>query len=187
MVTTSIILTIVVAILAMIAIYVASYKTVPPHRAMVVFRGRRKEGDEPRSIVSGGGRFVIPGGESYHMLDLTADLVRIELSGVDTSSGGVQMRMRVQVAAVWKISSDTSSLEANAGKLVERTRGENQMAIKDWLERAVRDIAASVTLEEFETDRDLVSAKISYTAADLMNELGLEIRSLVFLSIRPQG
>jgi uncharacterized membrane protein YqiK len=55
------------------------------------------------------------------------------------------------------------------------------------MEKAIRNIAASVSVEEFESDRDLVSSKVSYFARDLMNELGLEIRSLLFLKIKPQG
>jgi uncharacterized membrane protein YqiK len=175
------------AIFAMMVIYAMGYRTLPPNKAMVLVGGKQNKASSPQRVISGGGRFLIPGVQSYHLLDLSADLLEFELNGINTSSGGTPITMRLKVAVIWKITSDTDSLMANALKLVERTRGENQMAVKDMMEKAIRNIAASVSVEEFESDRDLVSSKVSYFARDLMNELGLEIRSLLFLKIKPQG
>ena len=176
-----------VALMAVIVIYATSYKKVPPNQAMVVFRGKRKPGDEPRGILSGGGKFIIPGGETYHLLDLTADMVRLELNGVQTTSNGSPTKMRIQLAAIWKLSSERDALKMNAGKQIDRTVGENRMAVKEMLENTIRNLAASSTLEEIESDRDMLAARVQHSAMDLMAELGIEIRSLVLLNVKPQG
>lgn len=190
MVTTAVVLVVVMVLFAMMAmmfVYATSYRKVPPNKAMVLFRGKRREGDEPRGIISGGGKFVIPGAATVHVLDLTADLLEFEMDGVQTTSRGAPTKMRLRVATIWKITSSPEVLKANASKLVDRTKGENQMAVRNALQRSLEALASSVSLEEFESDRDLVAGKVSYAAADLNDQLGLEIRSLVFLSVRPKG
>jgi len=175
------------AMFAMMAVYAMGYKTVPPNKAMVIYRGKGKNGIEPRAIISGGGKFIIPGGESYILLDLTADLIEFELNRVQSNSHGNPITFRLQVAVVWKITTDPSILKETAGILVERTRGENQIAVKERMEMAIRNAASSLTAEEFETDRDLFAGKIQHVASDLVNELGLEIRSLHILNVKTSG
>ncbi len=190
MVSESIVLVTVLIMFAMVAVlflYAAGYRKVAPNKAMVLFRGKRSEGDEPRGIISGGGKFIIPGAGTVHILDLTAEMMEFEMDGLQTTYRGSPTKMRLRVATIWKISSSPDSLKANASKLVDRTRGENKMAVREALERSLQALAASVSMEEFESDRDLVAGKVSYAARDLLNELGLEIRSLVLLSVRQRG
>ena len=173
--------------LAMMVVYAFSYKKVPPHKAMVIFRGSRKKGTEPHRIISGGGKFILPGAESYSMLDLTADLIELELSGVETRSEGAPTKIRLKVALVWKITTERSSLEHAAGKLVDRTRGENRIEVKKQVEDAIRNLGPSLTVQEFEQDRDAFSGRFQMTMGHSLSELGIEIRSLHILKVQPQG
>jgi len=178
---------IILAMIAMMVIYASSYKTVPPNRVLVLYRGNRKKGAEPQGMISGGGKFIIPGMESYYLLDLTADLLEFELHKVTTRSEGNPVTMRLNVAVIWKITSESRALKAAAGTLVDGTRGENRMDVKEQVEKAIRNAANSITAQEFEKDRDLLSDKFVNAMGGNLSEKGLEIRSLVFLKIKPQG
>jgi uncharacterized membrane protein YqiK len=175
------------AMIAMVVVYSIGYTTIPPNKVMVLFRGKREKGMKAQALISGGGRFIIPGGGSYPILDLTTDLVEFELNGVPTRSEGPPITIRLRVAVIWKITSDANTLKETAGKLVERTRGENKMAVKETVERAIRNFAPSMSIQEFEADREMLSRKIQPAVGELMNELGLEIRSFYILNIKRQG
>lgn len=187
LVTTIVIVMIVLAMISMAVFYALNYHTIPPNKAMVLRSRRRTPGDGPVNFVSGGGRFILPGSESYQLLDLSADLVEFEMDGIETTFQGAPIKMRLKVAAIWKITTDRAAFVANVEKLVDRTRGENQMLIKDTLERAIRNVAASATLEEIETDRDMLAVHVQRSAVKLQDEMGLEVRSFVILKVRPIG
>ncbi len=172
--------------MAVVVVYAFGYKKVPPNKALVVL-GRRGRAGDGRNVLSGGGKFILPGLESYRILDLSADLVTFELTGVNTTSQEGPVTMRIQVAAIWKIATDKESLGSHANSLVERTHGENEMAVRETLERAIRDMAASATLEAVESDRNWMASKVQRSAVELIDQHGLEIRSLVLLDVRPQG
>ncbi|NIP36133.1 MAG: hypothetical protein GWN18_14385, partial [Thermoplasmata archaeon] len=174
------------AMMATIVVYAIGYRKVPPNKALVVLRMGRRADDSRGGVISGGGRFIMPGVESHRMLDLTVDLVKFELDRVETTSQGRPITMRIKVAALWKITTQSNALMSAASSLVERTHGENRMAVKETLEGAIRELAASSTLEDIETDRDLVSARVQVSASELMDRHGLEIRSIVFLKIKPK-
>jgi len=181
---TIVVVIMVFAMFAMMVIYAMGYKTVPPNQAMVEFRGGGDTRKTPPRFIAGGGRFILPGARSNRFLDLTIDLIELELNGVKSTSHGDPITFRVKVAVLWKITTDPDILKATAGGLVERTRGENQMAVKERMELAIRNAASSMSAEAFEMDRDVLSAKIQHAASDLVNELGLEIRSLHILNLK---
>lgn len=174
-------------ILAMMVVYAASYKKVPPNKAMVLFRGSRKKGAGPHAVIQGGGKFIIPGVERHSVLDMGANLVEFTVTGVPTASEGRPVTLRLNVAAIWRIVSDDQVLRRSAGNLVDRTKGENEMSVKELLEKAIRNISAGMAPEVFEIDMDIVGTKVGVAANDALIDLGLVVLAVHFLMVRPQG
>ncbi len=79
------------------------------------------------------------------------------------------------------------ALEISAGKLVDRTLGENEMAVKEQLEMAIRNLSAGITPEAFEADMELVRVKAQVNANVALVDQGLQVLTVHFLKIRPQG
>ena len=184
---TIVLIIMIMMMLAMPVVYALGYKTIGPNKAMVLFRGRGKKDAPPQAIIQGGGRFIIPGGESVSVLDMEAHLVKFDLRGVPTASEGYTVTMRLRVAAIWKIIGEREFLKISAGKLVDRTRGENEMAVKEQLEMAIRNLSAGITPEAFEADMEMVRAKAQLQANEALVDQGLHALTLHFLKIRPQG
>lgn len=184
---TIIVVIIFVMMLLMLVVYAVGYHTIGPNKAMVLFRGSGKKDGSPHAIIQGGGKFIIPGGESISVLDMEANLVEFDLSGVPTASEGYTVTLRLRVVAIWKIIGERGFLEISAGKLMDRTRGENEMAVKEQLEKAIRNFSAGITPEAFEADMELVRAKAQMHANVALVDQGLQVLTLHFLKIRPQG
>jgi uncharacterized membrane protein YqiK len=173
--------------LAMLVLYALGYKKVAPNKVMVLFRGSPEKGSTVIGVVQGGGRFMSPGARNFRMLDINADILEFEMTGVPTESGGSPVTLRLRVAAIWRIQSEPEVLKASAGKLVERTHGENEMAVREQLERVIRNMSGGMSAASFETDMMAVRSKATNDADLAVADLGLQVVAVRFLEVRPQG
>ena len=71
----------IVAIILGLAVYASRYKKVPPNAAMVVYGRKTKEGIG-YSVISGGGRFILPIFESYEFLPLDVRTLDVNVINV---------------------------------------------------------------------------------------------------------
>jgi uncharacterized membrane protein YqiK len=177
----------IVAIFAMLVLYAVSYNRFPPNKLAVLTRGDPKKGNASYRFVTGGGKFVLPGAEKVTLLDLNAYLAKFVVDKVPTASDGPPKTVRLEVATIWKITSSQDALKEAAEGLVARTRGENEMAVKELVERALVNMGPGMTADAFRGDRDALSAGIQRHASVPLMSMGIEIRSFHILDLHEQG
>src|SRR3989454_831870 len=172
------------AILAVIGAYAARYKKVPPDAAMVVYG--RGFGGKGYVVLRGGGKFIYPIVESYRFLPLgirTLDVVVNEIVTDVTRSGA---RVNIKAVAQVRISDDQDVLRTAAGQLLHKSDQEiNEIALKT-LEGHVRGVCATLTIEQINSDRDVIASKILTMAGEDLKNMGIEIRSFVIKEIEDE-
>jgi flotillin len=173
--------------IAIVAVYAARYKKVPPDKAMVVYGRRTKEaGAVGYQVISGGGKFIVPIIESYEYLPLDVRTLDVGVSDIVTDVNTSGAKINIKSVTQVKVSSEESSLKVAAEHLLHKSNAEiNEIALKT-LEGHVRGVCATMTIEAINSDRDTISQKIQKMAAqDLMN-MGIEIRSFVIKEIEDE-
>src|SRR2546422_340204 len=172
------------AILAVIGAYAARYKKVPPDAAMVVYG--RGFGGKGYVVLRGGGKFIVPIVESYRFLPLgirTLDVVVNEIVTDVTRSGA---KVNIKAVAQVRISDDPDVLRTAAGQLLHKSDVEiNEIALKT-LEGHVRGVCATLTIEQVNSDRDVIASKILTMAGEDLKNMGNEIRSFVIKEIEDE-
>jgi uncharacterized membrane protein YqiK len=176
-----------IMMLAMTAMFALGYRTVPPNRALVLFRQDREGKRQALGMIQGGGRFMMPGARNTAELDMTVDMTEFELSGVPTSSSGPTTSLRLKMVALWYITRDLDELKERASTLLDRTHGENEMAVKDQLEAAIRDISSGLSPESMQCDRRSIEGKTVKVANAALADLGIEVLTIRLLEIKPKG
>ena len=76
-----------VAMLAMIVIYAARYKKVPPNKAMVIYGRKTRQGGPGYQVISGGGKFIIPIIESYDLISIAVRTLTFNLQDIKIDPG----------------------------------------------------------------------------------------------------
>src|SRR3989442_15891014 len=172
------------AVLGLIGAYAARYKKVPPDAAMVVYG--RAFGGKGYDVRRGGGKFIVPILESYRFLPLgirTLDVVVNEIVTDVTRSGA---RVNIKAVAQVRISDDQDVLRTAAGQLLHKSDTEiNEIALKT-LEGHVRGVCATLTIEQINSERDIIASKILTMAGEDLKNMGIEIRSFVIKEIEDE-
>lgn len=179
-----IVIIIIGAILAL-AVYASRYKKVPPNAAMVVYGRKTKEGIG-YSVISGGGRFIIPIFESYDFLPLDVRTLDVNVMDIVTDVVRSGAKVNIRSVAQVKVSSKPAVLKTAAEHLLRKTDNEiNEIALKT-LEGHVRGVCAILTIEEINSDRDKVAEQILGGAAKDLENMGIEIRSFVIRDVEDE-
>ncbi|MCK4267140.1 MAG: hypothetical protein KAX31_07645 [Thermoplasmata archaeon] len=174
------------SIMALFLIYASRYKKVPPDKAMVVYGRKIKKGRRGYQVISGGGKFIMPVIESYEFLPLDVRTLDVNVRDIVTDVVSSGAKVNVKAVTQVKVSSDKASLDTAAEHLLHKSDPEiNEIAMKT-LEGHVRSVCATMTIEQINSDRDIISNKIQNMAAkDLMN-MGIEIRSFVIRDLEDE-
>lgn len=172
--------------LIIILIYAGRYKKVPPDSAMVVYGKGAKKGVRGYTVVSGGGRFILPVVQGFEFLPLDVRtleiLVRDIVTDVKTSGAKINIKAVTQV----KIASDEASLYTAAEQLLHKRDEQINEIAQKTLEGHVRGICATMTIESINSDRDAVAAQVQSQAAKDLRNMGIEIRSFVIKEIEDE-
>jgi flotillin len=172
-------------IVAAVGVYANRYKKVPPNMAMVVY-GKRQAGKRGFRVVSGGAKFIVPIVEAVAWLRLDVRTLDVEVrdSVTDVESSGAKINIK-SVAQV-KVSSDQNTLLTASENLLGKPDAEiNEIALKT-LEGHVRGVCATLTVEQVNSDRDVVASKIQGMAGNDLRNMGIEIRSFVIRDIEDE-
>lgn len=171
---------VVVANLAIVAMYAKQYKRVPPGHAMVVF-GRRFTGGKAQIVVSGG-RFIQPIIESYAMISLEPIQVNILLEEVIANVPRDKVRrLEVSVTGLAKVSDGMDLLQVAASQLVHKSPEDIRHIIEATVEGHTRAILATEPSPELGLSK--VSEKIRAAADAELAGMGIDVTS-IFLKIR---
>lgn len=146
------------------------WKKVPQDKAMVVTGMRKK-------VITGGGGFVIPVLERTDIISLGNIQLNINTSQTMSSQG---VPIDVVGTAVIKVRNTHESIYA----AIEQFTGGNEMQISKSisdqvtliLEGKLREIVASMTVEQIYNDREAFSAKVQEVVGTKIGEMGLELK-----------
>src|SRR3972149_860930 len=185
--TIAIVLGLVVGVLPPPLIYKNQYKRVPPNMALVVYGRKVKQvGARGYSVVSGGGRFVLPLVEDVAWLRLDVRTLDVVVNEIVTDVQRSGARINIKAVAQVKISSDATTLLTAAENLLGKQDQEvNEIALKT-LEGHARGICATLTVEQINSDRDSIASKIMGLAGNDLKNMGIEIRSFVIKEIEDE-
>ncbi len=174
-----------VGIVAVI-IYASRYKKVPPDSAMIVYGRGAKKGARGYTVVSGGGKFILPVVQGFDFLPLDVRTLEISVTDIvtDVVTSGAQMNIKAVTQV--KIASDEASLYTASEQLLHKTDKEINEIAQKTLEGHVRGICATMTIEAINSDRDAVATHVQSQAAKDLRNMGIEIRSFVIRDIEDQ-
>lgn len=159
-----------VGILLVITGILRMWKKVPQDKAMVV-TGMRKR------VITGGGGLVIPVLERTDTISLGNIQLNINTSQTMSSQG---VPIDVVGTAVIKVRNTIESIYA----AIEQFTGANEMLkqksiaeqVTQILEGKLREIVASMTVEQIYSDREAFSAKVQEVVGTKIGEMGLELK-----------
>jgi len=155
--------------------------------ALVVYGRKVKQvGARGYSVISGGGRFVLPLVEDVAWLRLDVRTLDVVVNEIVTDVQRSGARINIRAVAQVKISSDLTTLLTAAENLLGKPDQEvNEIALKT-VEGHVRGICATLTVEQINSDRDSIASKIQGLAGNDLKNMGIEIRSFVIKEIEDE-
>lgn len=161
------------------------WKKVPQDVAMVV-TGLKKR------IISGGGGLVIPFFERTDSISLENMQVDVDSNSAITSTG---VEIMVDGVAVVKVGAETEKEKAILTAMEQFNAGDKAKTIvkitstvKDVLEGNMREIIATLTVEEIYQDRQAFLEKVKSSAMEDLSKMGLQIISVNIKGIKdPHG
>ena len=161
---------IVAALLLLISMIFRMWKKVPQDKAMVV-TGMKKR------IITGGGGLVLPVFERTDTISLGNIQLNINTSQTMSSQG---VPIDVIGTAVIKVRNTHESIYAAIEQFSGVNEAQIQKSIGDQvtliLEGKLREIVASMTVEQIYNDREAFSAKVQEVVGTKIGEMGLELK-----------
>ena len=167
-------------------IYLSRYKKVPPDSAMVVYGKRTKKGGRGYTVVSGGGRFILPVLQGYDFIPLDVRTLEVVVTDIVTDVKTSGAKLNIKAVTQFKIASDESSLYTAAEQLLHKADPEINEIAQKTLEGHVRGICATMTIEAINSERDEVATRVQNMAAKDLRNMGMEIRSFVIKELEDQ-
>jgi len=144
------------------------YKRCPSNRILVVY-GRAKEGRVARTL-HGGGTFVLPLLEDYEYLSLDPMQIEIPLEGALSIEN-----IRVAVPSVFTVAigTDTASMSNASQRLLGLTPVEIIKQAEDIIFGQLRQVIASMRIEEINRDRDVFLSSVQSSLEPELRKIGL--------------
>lgn len=160
----------VAAALAVLTSIFRMWKKVPQDKAMVVTGMRKK-------VITGGGGIVIPVLERTDTISLGNIQLNINTSQTMSSQG---VPIDVAGTAVIKVRNTHESIYAAIEQFTGTNESQIQISISEQvtliLEGKLREIVASMTVEQIYNDREAFSAKVQEVVGTKIGEMGLELK-----------
>ncbi|MCK5773008.1 MAG: hypothetical protein KAH57_04410 [Thermoplasmata archaeon] len=167
-------------------VYAARYQRVPPDQAMVIYGSRTKKGTRGYSVVSGGGKFILPVLQGFSFLPLDVRTLDIAVTDIVTDVVTSGAKINIKAVTQVKIASDEASLYTASEQLLHKSNTEINEIAQKTLEGHVRGFCATMTIEAINSDRDAVASRVQSQAAKDLRNMGIEIRSFVIKEIEDQ-
>ena len=163
------IIAIIVAVVALIAIYVgAAYVKAPPNKAYIISGIRSK-----KRVLIGKAGFRWPFFERLDKLSL--DVMQVDVKTSEAVPTNEFINVVVDGVANIKISSDPELINKAAEALLSMDQRQLIFLCTQVLEGNMREIVGSVGLKEMVQERQVVAEKIKENAVPDMRKLGIEI------------
>lgn len=166
----------IVALGALLSIWVSRYKKVGPEEALIITgrRGRFR-------VVRNGGAFVLPFVEKVSPVPLTAMSVPFETESI-MSKEGIPLTLAGQ--AIFKVGDTEEMIVAAATRFKGEQAKELTEQVRQMLEGHVRSIGGSMTPEDIYRDRQGFLKRISEQSEPELRRLGLQLDVLTLSDVR---
>ncbi|WP_332651444.1 flotillin family protein [Lysinibacillus sp. 54212] len=178
-------------ILAMIAVYVAKYRTAGPDEALIVtgsYLGSKNvhtdESGNRIKIIRGGGAFVFPVFQQAEPLSLLSSKLEVTTPEVYTEQGVPVMADGI---AIIKIGGSISEIATAAEQFLGKEKHEREGEAREVLEGHLRSILGSMTVEEIYKNRDKFSQEVQRVATQDLAKMGLIIVSFTIKDVRDKN
>jgi flotillin len=158
-------------ILAMLLVLKNQYKRCPSNRILVIW-GRGKRAGQPTRTVHAGAQFVIPLLEDYAYLSLEPIQIEIPLRGALSFEN-----IRVNVPSVFTVAVGTEAavMQQAAVRLLGLSVGEIRKQAEEIIFGQLRQVIASMGIEEINRDRDQFLEHIQSSLEPELNKIGLQL------------
>ncbi|WP_413363924.1 SPFH domain-containing protein [Lysinibacillus sp. 3P01SB] len=178
-------------ILAIVAVYIAKYKTAGPDEALIVtgsYLGSKNvhtdESGNKIKIIRGGGAFIFPVFQQSEPLSLLSSKLEVTTPEVYTEQG---VPVMADGTAIIKIGSSISEIATAAEQFLGKEKSEREAEAREVLEGHLRSILGSMTVEEIYKNRDKFSQEVQRVASQDLAKMGLIIVSFTIKDVRDKN
>ena len=159
------------AIFVMVVMLIARfYKRCPSNRVLVIY-GRTGKGKASKTI-HGGAAFIVPLIQDYAYLSLEPIQIEVPLRGALSSEN-----IRVNVPSVFTVAIDTKAevMQNAAIRLLGLSVGEIRKQAEEIIFGQLRQVIASMGIEEINRDRDTFLQHIQTSLEPELSKIGLQL------------
>ena len=178
-------------LIAIVAVYVAKYRTAGPDEALIVtgsYLGSKNvhtdESGNKIKIIRGGGTFVFPVFQQAEPLSLLSSKLEVTTPEVYTEQG---VPVMADGTAIIKIGSSISEIATAAEQFLGKDKQEREAEAREVLEGHLRSILGSMTVEEIYKNRDKFSQEVQRVASQDLAKMGLIIVSFTIKDVRDKN
>lgn len=171
-----------VLFLGMVMLFVSRYKRCPANRVLVI--SGRVGGEESARCISGGGAFVWPVIQEYAYLSLEPMQINIPLKDALSFEN-----IRVAVPSVFTVAvGSESEVRQNAAmRLLGRTHEAIMKDAQDIVFGQLRQVIASMTIDQINRDRDGFLHKIQLSLEPELKKIGLVLINVNIHDLRDES
>lgn len=162
---------VVMLLLSMLILVSRQYKRCPSNRILVIY-GKAGRSGEAAKTIHGGAAFVIPLIQDYAFLSLDPIQIEIPLRGALSSEN-----IRVNVPSVFTVAIGTEPevMQQSAIRLLGLSTGEIRQQAEEIIFGQLRQVIASMGIEEINRDRDTFLEHIQASLEPELNKIGLQL------------
>ncbi|MHC4956827.1 MAG: flotillin family protein [Planctomycetota bacterium] len=155
-------------VFSFLILLVKRYKRCPSNRVLVIYG--KVSGPEAAKCVHGGGAFVWPLIQDYEFLDLEPIQIELPLKGALSIEN-----IRVNVPSVFTVAIGTegAAMQNAAIRLLNLTSKEIEAQARDIIFGQLRQVIASMQIEEINRDRDAFLSSIQSSLEPELRKIGL--------------
>lgn len=176
---------VVLIILSVVALF-SRYRKCPSDQILVVFgragkkevinevTGKKEVVSTPSKIIHGGGTFVWPIIQDYRTMSLAPLQIQETIDGRSAQA----IRVQIPVTLTTSIGTSTELMQNAATRMLSCGRQEQAELIKDILIGEVRNLLATLTIEEINANRDKFLGEAKKQIEPELNKLGYVITNL---------
>ncbi|MCU0961213.1 MAG: SPFH domain-containing protein [Pirellulaceae bacterium] len=160
-----------IAFLSMLLVLVKQYKRCPSNRILVIW-GRGSRAGQATKTIHAGAQFVVPLLEDYAYLSLEPIQIEIPLRGALSFEN-----IRVNVPSVFTVAIGTEPalMQQAAIRLLGLSVGEIRKQAEEMIFGQMRQVIASMRIEEINRDRDKFLEHIQQSLEPELAKLGLQL------------
>ena len=154
-----------------VILFMKQYKRCPSNRILVIYGRTGKVGNAARTI-HGGAAFIVPLIQDYAYLSLEPIQIEVPLRGALSAEN-----IRVSVPSVFTVAIDTSPevMQNAAVRLLGLSVGEIRKQAEEIIFGQLRQVIASMGIEEINRDRDKFLQHIQHSLEPELAKIGLQL------------